>query len=333
MVNGDRSSQKAHIFLPTCHPRAGKAKTLLTGDNVFKAFTAVVASSIILILGLMVYYLYLGSRSSIEKFGLVFLIGVDWDPVRGVFGALPLVLGTLVTSAIALLIALPISLGVALALSEYMPKRLSNVFSFFVELLAAVPSVVYGLWGIYVLIPFLREVVYPPIRSSFGFIPLFSGPIYGGGVLTAGLLLAIMITPIMSAIMRDLFILAPSTLKEAAMALGATKWEAIKVMINYAQSGIVAATVLGLGRAMGEAMAVTMVIGNRFQLLPSSLFDAWYTMAAILANEFIEAIDHLHISALINVGLLLLVINLVVLICARLVVWRHMKVVGGIMRE
>jgi phosphate transport system permease protein len=147
------------------------------------------------------------------------------------------------------------------------------------------------------------------------------------------LLLAIMITPIMSAIMRDLFALTPSALKEAAIALGATKWEAVKLMISYARSGIMAATILGLGRALGEAMAVTMVIGNKFQLLPSSLFDAWYTMAAILANEFIEAIDELHISALINVGLLLLVINLIVLICARLIVWRYLKVAGGIMKE
>ena len=333
MVNGD-GSDKNHIFLANA-PYKGrrKLKALLTGDKVFKAFTAAVASSIILILGLIAYHLYLGSWPSIEKFGAAFLVGADWDPVKGVFGALPLILGTLVTSAIALLIALPMSLGVALALSEYMPKKLSNVFSFFVELLAAVPSVVYGLWGIYVLIPFLREIVYPPIRSSLGFLPLFSGPIYGGGVLTAGLLLAIMITPIMSAIMRDLFILTPSTLKEAAMALGATKWEAVRVMMSYARSGIIAATILGLGRAMGEAMAVTMVIGNRFQLLPSSLFDAWYTMAAILANEFIEAIDPLHISALINVGLLLLVINLVVLICARLIIWRHVKAVEGVMRE
>jgi len=333
VADSGRASQN-HTFFPKASSNGkGKLKVFLIGDKAFKVFTAVVASSTFLIIGLMVYYLYLGSWPSIEKFGMGFAVGIEWNPVKGVFGALPLILGTLVTSAIALLIALPVSLGVALALSEYMPKKLSDIFSFFVELLAAVPSVVYGLWGIYVLIPFLREAIYPSIKSSLGFLPFFSGPIYGGGVLTAGLLLAIMITPIMSAIMRDLFILTPSALKEAAIALGATKWEAIRTMMSYARSGIIAATILGLGRAMGEAMAVTMVIGNRFQLLPSSLFDAWYTMAAILANEFIEAIDHLHISALINVGLLLLVINLVVLICARLVIWRHLKAVGGIMRE
>jgi phosphate transport system permease protein len=325
-------TKTTHFFYQLPHDKR-RPRALITGDKAFKAFTASVASIVVLIIGLMAYYLYLGSQSSIERFGAGFIVGTEWDPVKGIFGALPLILGTLTTSATALLIALPLSLGVALALSEYMPKRFSNVFSFLVELLAAVPSVVYGLWGLYVLIPFLREVVYPPIRSSLGFLPLFSGPIYGGGVLTASLLLAIMITPIMSAIMRDLFALTPSTLKEAAIALGATKWEAVKLMISYARSGIMAATILGLGRALGEAMAVTMVIGNKFQLLPSSLFDAWYTMAAILANEFIEATDELHISALINVGLLLLVINLIVLICARLIVWRYLKVAGGIMRE
>jgi phosphate transport system permease protein len=310
-----------------------KIKTILIGDNIFKIITATIASSIILIIGLMFYELYLGSWLSINKFGLGFIIGSVWDPVKGIFGALPLILGTLFTSAIAILISFPISLGIALALSEYMPKQLSNLFFFFVELLAAIPSVIYGLWGIYVLIPFLREVIYPFIRSNFGFIPLFSGPIYGGGFLTASILLAIMLIPIMSTIMREIFILVPSALKEAAISLGATKWEVISVMISYARLGIIGAIMLGLGRAIGEAMAVSMVIGNKFQLLPSSLFDAWYTMAAILANEFIEAINPLHISALINVGLLLLVINLIVSIIARIIVRYHLRIIGGIMRE
>ncbi|MCC6013448.1 MAG: phosphate ABC transporter permease subunit PstC [Candidatus Verstraetearchaeota archaeon] len=295
--------------------------------------TATIASSIILIIGLMFYELYLGSWLSINKFGLGFIIGSVWDPVKGIFGALPLILGTLFTSAIAILISFPISLGIALALSEYMPKQLSNLFFFFVELLAAIPSVIYGLWGIYVLIPFLREVIYPFIQSNFGFIPLFSGPIYGGGFLTTSILLAIMLIPIMSTIMREIFILVPSALKEAAISLGATKWEVISVMISYARLGIIGAIMLGLGRAIGEAMAVSMVIGNKFQLFPSSLFDAWYTMAAILANEFIEAINPLHISALINVGLLLLVINLIVSIIAKIIVRYHLRIIGGIMRE
>jgi phosphate transport system permease protein len=310
-----------------------KIKTILIGDNIFKIITATIASSIILIIGLMFYELYLGSWLSINKFGLGFIIGTIWDPVKGIFGALPLILGTLFTSAIAILISFPISLGIALALSEYMPKQLSNFFFFFVELLGAIPSVIYGLWGIYVLIPFLREVIYPLIQSNFGFIPLFSGPIYGGGFLTASILLAMMLIPIMSTIMREIFILVPSALKEAAISLGATKWEVISVMIGYARIGIIGAIMLGLGRAIGEAMAVSMVIGNKFQLFPSSLFDAWYTMAAILANEFIEAINPLHISALINVGLLLLVINLIVAIIAKIIVRYHLRIIGGIMRE
>jgi phosphate transport system permease protein len=326
------NTHKKSIFF-TKFENKRKIKTILIGDNIFKIITATIASSIILIIGLMFYELYLGSWLSINKFGLGFIIGTIWDPVKGIFGALPLILGTLFTSAIAILISFPISLGIALALSEYMPKQLSNFLFFFVELLAAIPSVIYGLWGIYVLIPFLREVIYPFIRSNFGFIPLFSGPIYGGGFLTASILLAIMLIPIMSTIMREIFILVPSSLKEAAISLGATKWEVISVMISYARLGIIGAIMLGLGRAIGEAMAVSMVIGNKFQLFPSSLFDAWYTMAAILANEFIEAINPLHISALINVGLLLLVINLIVAIIAKVIVRYHLRIIGGIMRE
>jgi phosphate transport system permease protein len=326
------NTHKKSIFF-TKFENKRKIKTILIGDNIFKIITATIASSIILIIGLMFYELYLGSWLSINKFGLGFIIGTIRDPVKGIFGALPLILGTLFTSAIAILISFPISLGIALALSEYMPKQLSNFLFFFVELLAAIPSVIYGLWGIYVLIPFLREVIYPLIQSNFGFIPLFSGPIYGGGFLTASILLAIMLIPIMSTIMREIFILVPSALKEAAISLGATKWEVISVMISYTRLGIIGAIMLGLGRAIGEAMAVSMVIGNKFQLFPSSLFDAWYTMAAILANEFIEAINPLHISALINVGLLLLVINLIVAIIARVIVRYHLRIIGGIMRE
>jgi phosphate transport system permease protein len=326
------NTHKKSIFF-TKFENKRKIKTILIGDNIFKIITATIASSIILIIGLMFYELYLGSWLSINKFGLGFIIGTIWDPVKGIFGALPLILGTLFTSAIAILISFPISLGIALALSEYMPKQLSNLFFFFVELLAAIPSVIYGLWGIYVLIPFLREVIYPFIQSNFGFIPLFSGPIYGGGFLTASILLAIILIPIMSTIMREIFILVPSSLKEAAISLGATKWEVISVMISYARIGIIGAIMLGLGRAIGEAMAISMVIGNKFQLFPSSLFDAWYTMAAILANEFIEAINPLHISALINVGLLLLVINLIVAIIAKIIVRYHLRIIGGIMRE
>lgn len=307
---------------------------LFTGDCIFKIISSIIASSVIIILGLMIYKLIIGSRLSIETFGLNFIFGIVWDPaVERVFGALPLILGTLTTSAIALLIGFPISLGVALALSEYIPRKLSYLFSFLVELLAAVPSVIYGLWGMYILMPFLRDNIYPLLQAVFGFIPLFSGPIYGGGVLTGGIILAIMIIPIISAILRDLFLSVPSSIKEAVISLGATKWETIKIVISYTRSGVLGATMLGLGRAIGETMAITMVIGNKFKVFPSSLFDAWYTMSAIIANELLEATYDLYISALINVGLILLLINLVVVILARLIVWKYLKMVKGVMRE
>ncbi|MEM3615694.1 MAG: phosphate ABC transporter permease subunit PstC [Candidatus Methanomethylicia archaeon] len=297
-------------------------------------FSALIASSIILIFGLMIYELIIGSRLSIETFGARFIVGTEWDPaIKRSFGALPLILGTLTTSAIALLISFPISIGIALALSEYMPRKLIYFFSFLVELLAAIPSVIYGLWGIYILIPFLRYNIYPILQAALGFIPLFSGPIYGGGVFTGGILLAIMIIPIISAVLRDLFSLVPSSIKEAAISLGATKWETVKIVMIYTRSGILGATMLGLGRAIGETMAITMVIGNKFQVFPSSLFDAWYTMSAIIANEFLEATYDLYVSVLINVGLLLLLINLIIVVLARLIVWRSLKIVREIMSE
>ncbi|MCX8204405.1 MAG: phosphate ABC transporter permease subunit PstC [Candidatus Nezhaarchaeota archaeon] len=304
------------------------------GDEAFKFLCIMTASSVLLLLGMMVYYLIKGSWLSIQTFGPGFFLGTEWDPaISQVFGALPLVLGTLATSAIALLIGAPVSLGIGLALSEYMPRKLSFAVSFLVELLAAVPSVVYGLWGIYTLIPFLRDHVYTHLQRLLGFIPLFSGSFYGGGVLTAGIVLAIMVIPITSAVMRDLFLTVPRSQREAMIALGATKWETTKIVLSYARSGIVGALMLGLGRAIGETMAVTMVIGNKFQLWPSSLFDAWYTMGAIIANELLEATYDLYVSALINVALALLLVTLIVNILARLIVWRTLKLVRGIARE
>jgi len=282
----------------------------------------------------MIYELIVGSRLSIQRFGIEFLTGTTWDPaISEVFGCLPLILGTIVTSAIALLIGVPISLGIALALSEFTPKRLGFAVSFLVELLAAIPSVIYGLWGIFTLIPFLRNNVYPYLQTALGFVPLFSGLIYGGGVLTGGILLAIMIIPTVSAVSRDAFSAVPSAQREAAIALGATKWETTKIVMNYARTGVIGAIILGLGRAVGETMAITMVIGNKFQLLPTSLFDAWYTMAAIIANEFTEATYDLYVSALIEVGLVLFFVTMMINILARLIVWRSLRLVRGVARE
>lgn len=309
-------------------------KKPITGDCAFKFLTGALASTVFFILGLMVYGLFKESQLSIQKFGINFLIGTKWDPaISQVFGALPLILGTLTTSAIALLIGAPISIGVGLALSEYMSRRTSFIISFFVELLAAIPSVIYGLWGIFVLIPFLRDNIYPYLQKIFWFIPFFSGPIYGGGVLTGGIILAIMIIPIISAVSRDIFSIVPYSQREAIISLGATKWEVTRIVIKYAKSGIMGAIILGLGRAIGETMAITMVIGNKFQLLPSSLFDAWYTLAAIIANEFTEATTGLHMSALIEIGLVLFIITLIVNIIARLIVWRTTRLMRGIARE
>jgi len=304
-----------------------------TGDEFFKLITALFASSIFILLGLMIYELVKGSWLSIQTFSFGFIAGTKWDPaISKIFGALPLILGTLTTSAIALIIGVPISLGIGLALSEYMPRKFGFAISFLVELLAAIPSVIYGLWGIFILIPFLRDYVYPSLQVLLGFVPLFSGPIYGGGVLTGGIVLAIMIIPTVSAVMRDLFLAVPVSQREAIVALGATKWETAKTIVSYTRSGVIGAIMLGLGRAVGETMAITMVIGNKFQLLPHSLFDAWYTMAAIIANELLEATYDLYVSALINIALILLFVNLAVNVLARIIVWRSLKLTRGIVR-
>ncbi len=323
-----------HFFYKLNTQYSSPLKWHITGDSLLKIISALFASSVLLFLGLMVYELVNGSWLSIQTFGLNFLIGTKWDPaISQVFGALPLILGTTVTSVIALLISVPISLGIGLALSEYMPKKFGFAISFLVELLAAVPSVIYGLWGIYVLIPFLRDHVYLYLRTFFGFIPIFSGPIYGGGFLTASIVLAIMVIPTISSILRDLFSAVPNSLREAMIALGATKWETVKAVVSYARSGVIGAVILGFGRAVGETMAVTMIIGNKFQVWPSSLFDAWYTMSAIIANELLEATYDLYVSALINIALVLLFVTLVINILSRLIVWRSIRLVRGIVKE
>ena len=328
-------SEKPAFFVHLLKVKIHKiSRTPLAGDNIFKILTAVFASSVFIILGLMVYELINESQLSIQRFGINFLTGTTWDPaISQVFGALPLILGTLVTSAIALLIGVPISLGVGLALSEFTPKRFGFAVSFLVELLAAIPSVIYGLWGIFTLIPFLRNYVYSPLQATLGFIPLFSGPIYGGGFLTGGIILAIMIIPTISAVSRDVFSAVPEAQREAMISLGATRWETAKTVVSYARSGVIGASILGLGRAVGETMAVTMVIGNKFQLFPGSLFDSWYTMSAIIANEFTEATYNLYVSALIEVGLVLFFITLIINVLARLIVWRSLRLTRGIARE
>lgn len=305
----------------------------ITGDRIFTWIAAGIGSSVIAIVGLMAYELFDQSRLAIDKYGLSFISGSVWDPVFLEFGALPLIWGTLVTSAIALVLAVPISIGVALVLSHFSPVRFRFLISFLVELLAAIPSVIYGLWGLFTLAPVLRDYFYPAISSTVGrVLPIFAPPVIAYSVMTGGIILAVMIIPTISAISRDAFAAVPLAQKEAVISLGATKWETARLVMSYARSGIIGAVILGLGRAVGETMAVTMVIGNRFEI-PSTLFQPGYTMAAIIANEFTEATEDIYLSALIEVGLVLFGVALVINVLAQLVVRRSLKMFRGAVRQ
>lgn len=302
------------------------------GDRIFRGSTLLFAAVLLAMVVLIWLLLTKGAMLALAKFGLAFITSSTWDPVRNVYGALPAIYGTLVTSAIALIIAVPISLGTAVFLSELAPRWLRGPVSFLVELLAALPSVVYGLWGVFVLVPALRPVEVW-LGEHFGFIPLFQGAPYGIGLLAAGLILAVMILPIITAISREVLTAVPASQKQAAYALGATRWEALRgPVLRYVRVGLLGAVILGLGRAMGETMAVTMVIGNRPEI-SASLFSPAYTMASVLANEFAEATDPLHTSALIEIALLLLALTVLVNIVARLLVWSVTKGMREAVRE
>jgi phosphate transport system permease protein len=269
---------------------------------------------------LIIIEMALNSTLSFDKFGFGYITRAIWDPVREEFGALPFIYGTAVSSIIGLLIAVPVSLGVAIFLVEHAPRKLSTPISFLVQLLAAIPSVVYGLWAIFVLAPVLRDHVYPAIQSALGFLPIFQGNINGLGMMTAGIILSIMIVPIITAVTTDVLRAVPDAQREASLALGATKWEATLVMLQNAKSGITGAIILGLGRAVGETMAVTMVIGNRPEI-SSSLFDPSFTIASAIANEFTEATSEIYRHALVELGLILFVITFAINAAARLLVW------------
>src|SRR5450432_764317 len=292
------------------------------GDFVFRRSTALIASVVIGALAAMAIAMARASSESIAKFGIGFALSSVWDPVHDVYGALPFIYGTIASSLLALFFAVPISLGVAIFLSELAPTWLRGPIGFLVELLAAVPSVVYGLWGIFALTPWLRESVEPFLGKAFGFLPFFQGAQHGFGMLAGGIILAIMITPTISSVSREVLRAVPAALREGALGLGATPWEAVRVaVLPYARSGLVGATILGLGRALGETMAITMVIGNRAEI-SASLFAPSYTMASVIANEFTEATGRLYLSALAEVGLLLFVVTVLLNIVARLLVWQ-----------
>jgi phosphate transport system permease protein len=299
------------------------------GDWLFRIALTAAALVIPILLVFLALELHDGARLAIDKFGFTFLSRSIWDPVAEQFGALPLIFGTLLSSAIALLIAVPLSLGVAIFLTEFCPKPLRQPVAFMVELLAAIPSVVYGLWGIFVLMPLLRKVVFPLLRDTLGFLPFFKGPIYGPSMLAASIILSIMVMPYIMAVSREVLLAVPGSQREAALALGATRWEAVRTaVLPYARTGILGAIVLGLGRALGETMAVTMLIGNRHEL-SASLFAPGYTMAAAIANEFSEAATDMHFSALAYVALVLFLMTLLVNAAARLMIWRVARAGGG----
>ena len=302
-----------------------------TGDAVFRVLMFLVALLMVGIVVAMVIALAADSMPSIRLFGFRFLTTQVWNPIKGELGALPFVYGTVASSLIALLISVPFSLGIAIFLVEQAPTYIARPVGFMVELLAAIPSVVYGLWGIFVLAPFLRVYVEPALAKLFWWIPLFSGSITGIGLLTGGIILAIMVTPIISAVVRDVLTAVPGSQREAALALGATKWEMIRVVLVNGAPGIAGAVILGLGRALGETMAVTMVIGNRPQI-SLSLFEPSYTIASAIANEFTEATDELHLSALVELGLILFLVTFVVNGIARILVWNVTRKTGGVGR-
>jgi phosphate transport system permease protein len=313
--------------LPPTAPAS--AKTSLerssSSDKVFKALLTLAAVAIPVLLGFLVLELWSGARLAIAKFGFGFVTTSTWDPVTEEFGAFPLIFGTLVSSLVALAIAVPLSLGVAIYLTEFAPKAVRQPVAFVISLLAAIPSVVYGLWGIFVLIPLLRTTAFPFLRDVFGFLPLFQGPIYGPSMLAAGVILAIMVMPFVMSVSREVLLAVPNTQREASLALGATRWEAvITTVVPYARSGIIGAIILGLGRALGETMAVTMLIGNRHEIA-ASLFAPGYTMAAAIANEFTEASTDMHFAALAYVALVLFAVTVVVNALARLLIWKVSK--------
>ena len=307
--------------LPNAGPVTGSRSflsRLRDGDEIARLITMVFAATVVLITLLLVYELWTNSALARAKFGLHFFVTQVWDPVIDQYGALPVMYGTLVTSAVALFIAVPLGIGAAIFLAELAPPRISDTLQFFIDLLAAVPSVIFGLWGIFVLVPWLRDHLFVWLKETLGFLPLFRGTIYGVSMLAAGIIVAIMILPIITSVSREILRSVPNLQREAAYALGATHWEVMRIaVLSYARRGLFGAAVLGLGRALGETMAVTMVIGNR-PAVSASLFAPGYTLASVIANEFTEATTDLYLSSLFELGLVLVAVTIMVNIVAQL---------------
>lgn len=291
------------------------------GDRAWAGILHVLGGGLLLLAGLILVELYAVARPALRQLGLwAYLAGSDWDPVSGAFGALPFIYGTLVTSLVAIVLALPVAVGLALFLSEMGPPRLRPVVSFAIETLAAIPSVVYGLWGLFVLVPLLRDHVQPPLGRALGFLPVFRGPGIGLGYLAAGVILSVMILPTIAAVAIEVLKTVPVPLKEGALALGATRWETIRIaVLPHCKAGLVGAALLGLGRALGETMAVTMVIGNAPEI-HASLFAPGYSLPAVIANEFAEASGALHLGALAGLALVLFGLTILLNAAARTLV-------------
>jgi phosphate transport system permease protein len=300
-------------------------------DRAWGLALSVLGAVVLLVAALIVVQLSGLSAPILARTGLLhFISGKQWDAVRDAFGAWPFIYGTLVTSTVGLVLALPISIGLALFLTEMSPPRLRSFVSFPIGLLAGIPSVVYGLWGLFVLVPLLRKPIEPMLAAAFGYLPFFRGPPIGLGYLAAGVILAIMILPTITTITIEVLRTVPLSLREAALALGATRWEAIRIaVLPYARAGIVGATILGLGRALGETMAVTMVIGNS-PTISASLFAPGYSLPAVIANEFAEASGSMHTGALATLGLILFAVTLLLNVVARLLVRISMRGPGRV---
>jgi len=313
----------ATTTVPSAGPISGSRsflRRLREGDEIARLITFLFAASVVLVTVLLVFELWQESSLARHKFGLHFLITRVWDPVAEQFGALPFIYGTLITATVSLVLAVPLGIGAAIFLAELAPARLSDALEFFIDLLAAVPSVIYGVLGVFIVVPLMRDYVQPGLKNTLGFLPLFSGPAYGIGFLTAGIVLAIMVIPYIISVSREVLMSVPRDQREAALAMGSTRWESTwKVVVPFARAGIMGSIFLALARALGETMAVTMVIGNT-PTISASLLSPGYSIAAVIANEFNEATGQLHTEALIELGLVLFLLTFVLNGAARLMI-------------
>ena len=309
--------------VPNAGPVSGSRSflsKLREGDEIARVVTFLFASTVVLVTILLVLELWHGSSLARHKFGFAFFVTSVWDPIAGDFGALPFIYGTLVTAFVSLAIAVPLGIGAAIFLAELAPQKVSDTLQFFIDLLAAVPSVIYGLLGIFIIVPLMREYIQPFLKATLGFLPLFTGPAYGIGFFTAGIVLAIMVIPYIVSVSREVLLSVPRDQREAALALGSTRWESTwKVVVPFARTGIMGSIFLALARALGETMAVTMVIGNT-PTISASLFSPGYSIAAVIANEFSEATGDLYLQSLIELGLVLFILTFILNGLARLLI-------------